>query len=105
MGHTWIRRLTSAAAALLVAMLALATLIVSAAAAVTSANPADGYGELYADFTTDDALFAYVTSDTRGGRVCVIAAEARRHHVHPHRGARPSDGQLPAARRKPVLRR
>lgn len=45
-----------------------------AAAALTSANPADGYGELYPDLTTKDALFAYVTSDTRGGRVCVVAA-------------------------------
>jgi hypothetical protein len=63
---------------LLLALTVVAVLFVwappAAHAAVTSANPADGTGELYPDFTTDDALFAYVTSDTRGGRVCVIAA-------------------------------
>ena len=44
----------------------------TADAALTNVWPASGDGEIYPDFTTTDALFVYVTSDFRGGRVCVI---------------------------------
>lgn len=69
------QRFASGVVGLLMVMAFVAVPAPSARAAVTSANPSDGYGELYPAFTTDDALFAYVTTDTRGGRVCVIPAE------------------------------
>ncbi len=63
-----------------VVVVALLALVVSvglpfaepAEAALTNVFPADGTGEIYPDFTQDDALFAYVLSDIQGGRVCVV---------------------------------
>jgi hypothetical protein len=76
----WIAMMRHARCTLFVALLAAAAILCllgpsAAEAGLYNPMPADAFGDPTYDFLHNQSLWAYATSDIKGGRICVVPAE------------------------------